>query len=712
MKPLIGTKTRRRQALRSRTVVCLAALVLASAFLSAGCGRGEGSRRIVLSGRSWQDSFAYYYPVSAATAGHVSPYTVGGDLSGVVGISSVALSAEARRYLASHGFVAVPGSRGRIDHAYREISAPKFVTLDAVLFSFHCLVARVLHNLERGILAGDIGELARAMLKSLRGFYEEAEGAVREAALVDLAYLGVAVKLLGDEAELPPEAADLADKELALVAGAQGEAVSPLLGVSVDYGVFKPKDRYSRGAGLEGCFQAVTWLGEMGFPIYHGTVAEEIRKGRDMARRAVLLLAALHEAEANGEAAFTVWDRVYQAYAFLSGAVSRFNAYDLTRLTREVFGNGFTLRDLEDDSSVDALISLAAGEGEASSASGSSGQEAGGPRCFRFLGVRERPEGTIFSSLVADKVPGRLLPRGLDLPAALGSERALDILEEVYGEVGKEGYGDGISGLRGMLAATTASPARVDFYQGCREVLRLTLQPRDEGYPMFMRGTAWLDRCLFSFLGSWVELQRDEPAGAEACAGGATVEGAASSPKGYVEPLPEAYAKLAALADVMRRGLRERGLSDPESEGRLEALYGLLLTLKSVSEKELRSEVPTPEEYGAIAGIGETLSFIASLPLQGTEGREQPEADCACAVYDLYHDQVYDEYLQAGTGRPVTCYVIAPVEGRPTLTVGAGFSYYEFAKAASGRYTQGSWREALQAGAPPDPPAWSASFMP
>ena len=214
----------------------LAALVLSPVFFSPGCGGGRKGGAISLARQAPQDSFALYYPVPSATAARVAPYSVNADLTNVVGASVAPADQEARRALAVHGFVAVPGTRGRLDLAYRDISAPKFVTLDAALFALHSLGSRILYRLERDVLAADLGELLRAMLDGMRGIYEDTEGAVREAASADLAFLGVASRLLGQEAELPREAAELAEKELALISGMGGEATSPLTGTRVDYG--------------------------------------------------------------------------------------------------------------------------------------------------------------------------------------------------------------------------------------------------------------------------------------------------------------------------------------------------------------------------------------------------------------------------------------------------------------------------------------------
>lgn len=707
-------EVRVRPAYRAAVFLVLAALLPAWLTFPAGCGGGEA--RIELSTHVMEDRFALYYPVPAATAARVAPYAMSADLSGVAGAAAAPPNREARQALAAHAFVAVPGEYDRIDRAYREMGGAKFVTLDAALFAFHCLGTRIHHNLESDVLVGDLRKLVNGMLEVVLGWYREAKGAVREAALAALAYLGVAADLLDCEADMPPEAACLVEEELALVRGGGEKAVSPLFGTAVDYGRLSPQGRYRSGSEMEGYSRAVAWLGEMGFIMKEGTNPEEVRRGRDMARRAAVLTGALHVAEVDGEPALALWDRIYQVNAFLAGVTADLNPYVLAPIMGGVFGRSFTLRDLENDSAVDELLSRVAGD-KRKEVEGGRGEAAGSaPPCFRLLGRCERLEDTVFPALVADEVPGRLLPRGLDIPAALGSDRAAQLLEEVYGE-GTEAYREGLAEMRAELAAPATVPSRVDLYGGWQEVLRGVLGPRGGGYPRFMQETAWLDRNLCSFLAFRVELRRDDAQEPGEVAGSAGTEnvaraGMGQGEKGYVEPLPDAYGKLAALADVLRRGLRERGLSEPESEERLEALHGLLLTLKSVSEKELRNEIPTAEEYAAIAAVGYTLSFIASLPLHGPEEVPSDRDACACGLSDLYRDPVYGEVLQAATGRPLIYYVVAPVEGRLTLTVGAGFSYYEFVKPVGQSHTLETWEEAVRSGSMPEPPAWTASFLP
>jgi hypothetical protein len=185
----------------------------------------------------------------------------------------------------------------------------------------------------------------------------------------------------------------------------------------------------------------------------------------------------------------------------------------------------------------------------------------------------------------------------------------------------------------------------------------------------------------------------------------------AVSDKGYVEPRPEAFASLAATADMLRRGLQDRGLAEEEITQRLEALYKLLLDLKGMAEKELRNEPLNGEEYAIIGTIGDTLEYLSTFPPEVEEELASETDSDMALVADVHTDPNYGEVLEVAVGRPTIYLVIAPVEGQPTLTVGAGLSYYEFVKPASERLTDEAWQAMVESGDIPEPPAWTHSFF-
>ena len=99
-----------------------------------------------------------------------------------------------------------------------------------------------------------------------------------------------------------------------------------------------------------------------------------------------------------------------------------------------------------------------------------------------------------------------------------------------------------------------------------------------------------------------------------------TAIGPDEPPHGYVEPNPEAYARLLALAEMTRAGLQERGLLSDLTSGNLANLIDMLKFMQDVSERELKGETLADEEYWRIQYFGgqlEALTLAASDCEQG-----------------------------------------------------------------------------------------------
>ena len=691
------------------------ALVLPFLLLPAGCGGGEGAiTEIVLSPLVLQDSFALYYPVPSSASPRVPPYQVSPDLSNVAGVGDALIPPGANRWLAEKSFLVVPGGESQMYQVYQDRPGGKFVTVDALLHAFYALYDYSLRDMEKRVLLSDLEGLIGSLYDNVARMYRGSEGVVREAALQDLVYLGVAARLLGIDMDIPGEVDDDVEKELELISGHTGTVTSPLFGYREDYSQYVPRGHYSGDPDLERYFRAMTWLGRMGFYPDLGTTPAEIINSRGMTRQALLLVGALHMGEVDGEPALKVWDRIYQASSFMVGFSDDLDVCIYTRLAGEVFGWRFPLSRLGDDAAVDDFIDRAVAE--QSSPAGPGGKVAEGDErdiSFRLFGRRFVPDSYIFQQLVANKVVDRFMPRGLDVPAAFGSDRALEILDKVYGETRYEGYGQNMQELRRELASIDPAQVHSGVYWSWMDTLGILLKPCGDGYPAFMRGTAWQERDLYAFLGSWAEMGHGTILYSKQIGTGRHSEGPASTTavKGYVEPRPEAFARLAAIVDMLRRGLADRGLAGAAVQERMDALYQLLLNLKTMAEKELRNDPLAAEEYQAIAGIGDSLQYLATFPLEGLEEQSSETDPSLALVSDVHTDPNYGEVLEVAVGRPAVYYVIAPVEGRPTLTVGAGFSYYEFVKPVAERLTDEAWRGMLDAGQVPEPLAWTAGFL-
>src|SRR5207302_10499284 len=84
--------------------------------------------------------------------------------------------------------------------------------------------------------------------------------------------------------------------------------------------------------------------------------------------------------------------------------------------------------------------------------------------------------------------------------------------------------------------------------------------------------------------------------------------------EGYVEPLPEFYARLLALARMTNRGLSEMKVLDAAAKGRLDAFEKLLERLLAITEKELADQELKEDDYDFIRNFGQHLEGVVVAP--------------------------------------------------------------------------------------------------
>lgn len=654
------------------------------------------------------ETLALYYPVPVSAAARAAPYSIPYRLSGVEGADRVSLPAGVMSSLQARGFAAAVGwDYEHLFQIYQDIPAAPLVTVDAVLEAFYGVCSDVRLRLERGRLWDDLGRLLTSLIGVLGDIHSGSRGAVREAAGRDLAFLGVAACLLGIDPSLPPEAGEMVEAEMRLIEEGAESGMSPLFGYVVDYRRFRPPEGLSGDQSLQGYYRAMSWLSGMGFHPLWGDREEDMRAGKDVTRRVALLVGALHRGEVEGEPALLVWERIYQVERFLGGNTLSLNAAACGRLMREELGETFRVSRLEEEETAERLARRF--HDEAAKVADGGGPGTGRRPSFRLMEAFFDPGEVIFQELVENEVPGRRMPRGLDLPAVLGSDRALRIVQDFYGEAGNGDYPEAVRRMRRERRDAGELRSRASlFWSRVSDACELLRTP-GEGYPTFMRNEAWEDRDVYLFLSSWVKAVAFAKGMAfGGVAPGDRAESRSPATGGYVEPRPAIYARLAADADVLRRGLAERGLLDEGAESKLRAFYDMCLVLKDAAEKELRGEPLTEDEYAFVGGFGRTLRDLVSVIQEG-EGEERVFSPAA--VIDAYRDPSYGDFLQLALGRPCLYYAVVPVRGRLTLAVGAGYSYFEIVKPGSVRFTNDSWRRSLSSGERPESPAWAASFL-
>jgi hypothetical protein len=239
------------------------------------------------------------------------------------------------------------------------------------------------------------------------------------------------------------------------------------------------------------------------------------------------------------------------------------------------------------------------------------------------------------------------------------------------------------------------------------------IAPKGSAFPAFMQTQAWVRKDLQTALGSWTELKHDTILYAKQVMAEMGGGGPDQPPHGYVEPDPEAYARLLALAQMTHDGLQSRNLLSDLTRTNLENLISELQFLKDISERELSGGAITKDEYLHILYWGGTLEqfTLAAADSTGDNSRDLSDQKAAL-VADVATGADQNGNLMAleeGDGQPTKIYVVLP-DSPWRIAIGAVYSYYEFTVPTSSRMTDEAWQALVEAGSNPAQPDWTQMF--
>lgn len=675
----------------------------------------------------------------------VPEYRINPDLSNVANLKQFRedLRPDHLRTLARQGFVVVPADWKQMEFVYElnnyELEhLPSVVTVDSALHAWHIFYDYVLRSLEVSTLYERASTLAVGVLQGTMAQYEQAnDKEIKEAALFNAAYALVPVKLLEiPETEwgvaVPGEVTTLANQELTSIKEHTGMKGSATVGALVDFSQFIPRGHYTRSDKLKRYFLAMMWYGLVPQAFYNKAVPPALQPR--VARQAVLLSQVVLYGKAGEEPLGKVWEDLYEPTAFMVGFADDLTPDDMGQGVAKVLGEPLdTKKLLPEQNLVDLAKELLAIRPPGIVMASLTGDPnlPGIPQ-FRLMGQRFVLDSYLFQMMVAPHVgssdypnhPGtfntRTFPMGLDVMSILGSQRAYEIADKVYEQTRFKNYAEQTEKLRAEVAAYTDADWTKNIYAGWLQTLGFLVEPKQDGYPMFMRSEAWLDKQLNAALGSWAELRHDTILYAKqsvvAECGGGPEEEPPPPPKGYVEPEVLTYWRLGLLATQLRDGLAQRKLlADEQLQESFDELISLLKFLQEVSVKELTNVKLSQEEYDAIEYYGAKLERLNQYTKRGSQGDEITSAtdkDMA-VIADVHTGPIGDRLyaLQEGVGHAHELYVVYPVEGKLQIGRGAVFSYHEFTVPIEERMTDEDWQAKLASPQPPQPPKWTASFL-
>jgi len=654
-------------------------------------------------------------------------YTLPVDLSQVEPIDGLELSPAQRELLTQNGFVVAPPVPGmyrefyQIYESFRYSDQPLFITTDAVFHIYHLIFDKMLRDLETTHFIATLNSLTNAMIVVSQDQYQQLKGTpLEEPARRNLAFFAVAAQLLELPTPVPEAVADLVASEVALIEAHAGADISPIWDredlppekkLIEDYSQYVPRGHYTRSDELKRYFKAMMWYGRM------------TMRARDAfeTRRALLLVQALRQAEdTEGVPATQLWQRIYEPTVFIVGKADDLSYQEYGVLSDSVFGTSAPLQSFADDAKLEAFTAAVRQlpppqvnsmwvwitEDKTEATQG-----------FRFMGQRFTLDAYVFGQMIWRNVgtvnDPRGLPKGLDFFAAMGSDEALAILDDM-GERHYENFDAQMTKVRQEIAGLEMDSWTQNLYWSWLYAFQPVIDKKDERFPAFMQTQAWVRKDLHTALGSWTELKHDTILYAKqvmAELGGGPEEG---PPHGYVEPNPEAFARLLALAQMTRDGLESRGLLTDLTRFNLENLMTELEFLKAAAESELAGQSLSDDDYWHIkyfGGVLEQLTLAAADTQDPSDRNLEDQKAALIADVATGLDQTGQlAALEEAIGQPTEMYVVLPDEPW-RMAVGAVFTYYEFPVPISGRMTDEQWQEDVEAGNAPPPPDWTSSFM-
>ncbi len=656
-------------------------------------------------------------------------YTLPVDLSQVTMPETLHLSDAQRALLAQNGFVAAApqtqttGYREfyQIYEGNRYNDTPIFITTDSIYHVYHLIFDKMLRDLETDFFINDLKSLTSAMLAATSAQYQTLKGtALEDPALRNAAFFAVADQLLGLSDEMPPEAKAMVDAELTLINAASTEAISPIWDredlppeqklIEV-YSQYIPRGHYTRSEDLKMYFKAMMWYGRLTF-----RMMDEFET-----KRALLLVQALgNTAISDGTPALSLWKDIYDPTVFIVGKADDLGFTEYKALSDAVYGANPDLAKFSDPTLFDMFMQMAKNLPPPQINSmwvWIDQDKTTVTKGFRFMGQRFTLDAYVFGQVIwrnvgtTDKPRG--LPKGLDFFAAMGSDEAAGILDSM-GENQYENFTTQSAKVRDQVAALQEDSWTQNLYWSWLYSFQPLIEPKGSAYPAFMRTRAWARKDLQTALGSWTELKHDTILYAKQVMAEMGGGAAPQPPHGYVEPNPEAYARLLALAQMTEEGLASRSLLSDLTKGNLDNLISTLQFLLDISQRELNGGTITDEEYWQIEYWGGTLEQF-TLKAADTTGNDQRDlsdqkaalvADVATGTNDLMTLVALEEAI----GRPIEIYVVLP-DSPWRLGIGAVYSYYEFTVPTSGRLTDEAWQAQVADGTNPPQPDWTSSFI-
>jgi hypothetical protein len=617
------------------------------------------------------------------------------------------------------------------DFYYEKVYAndlPVLVTTDSILHLFHVVFDCSLKTLENETFFPMLFEVTQFAFNSCLTQYKSImhdDSAKYWAIRNSTVYFAVGLSLLTNStAPVPDELMDDVDFFLDHAWAEEPEFVQSgywvipeppgIIDTQYDFTQFKVRGHYLGEARLEQYFRAFMWYGQT--PVFIPRNDENYLWLVPHFNETLMI--HVRDVLRSNPTYYEKWMQLYNVTSALIGESDSIGPLSLEIALQKVFGNADSYLDYV--TSGDGLTrlreELSKPEYEQQILSQALCSEMPDvqlphyPLIFQFMGQRYVPDSYFFQMLCWDKVGydsnlnRRIMPKGLDVFAALGSERASQLLipDHVF-----ENFESNLASLKQNVSDLTEKDWTQSSYIAWMHALQSLVETnQNDTCPEFMKSLAWQDEKLNTGLGSWAQLRHDTLLYAKQTYIPIFV---CSYPEAFVEPYPSFYARMQKLSQrtIDAISTLDPSTVQPTIMSCLEKIKNVTATLETVSAKELASEPLTEQEIEFIKQIAwkcgsggfvgwyvDTIHAIAKAANSSSSLEAPVIADVA--TFPPGDIDYPPQILHVGTGYVNALVVLFPLpNGTLVAAVGPVFSYYEFRLIGTKRLNDNEWKEIL-----------------
>jgi hypothetical protein len=605
---------------------------------------------------------------------------------------------------------------------------PVYISSDAILHALHMSYSEILINIEQYELLPRLTALLTGLhdaLADLEQIYAAVPDMREPLRDVDL-YFTIPLLLLAEPAA--PRYVENIDAVAALMNMIEMElpAAYPLfipdaipIDRDIDFSQFTPRGHYTQHEELTRYFQAMMWLGRTELYLVvpksqeYNQLSEEERDaiGSRQTAASYLIAEALtygnnrqYLEEMNGIVTFLVGesDNVAAEHLLLlkektgfehAASLLEINTYRLFKeaLESEPFARQKILSQMlrSDPFSPDKIEPASA---------------------FLLFGQRFIIDSFVMGSVVFDKVPtGRMLPKSADVLFAMGNNDALTVLEN---DLITYEYAPNLAALRYLIDLYEQDFWSMSLFNLWLNSIRQLNPPADRSpLPRFMQTEAWSNKSMTTQLASWAQLRHDNLLYGKQSYTGMPI---CSYPQSYVEPVPEFFQAVTALAAAARDAFNAiDGISQYTRDwiiGYFERLVPITHRLGVIAQKQIDGVDASPEEKAFLRQMlhiseecgSDFTGWFADLFIGGDHAALKQDY----IVADV-HTSPADEFgvlvgwvLHVGTG-PLNLAVLTAElgDGNTYAFVGPVMSYYEHVSVNFKRLTDDEWAATFDGGA-------------